>query len=199
MGGHHTTITQQAWQTQVGKHPEYGRCPKFNILDALNAANVATDDPPDRDDNRQHYCRALREDINAARNAYTEFLAGSLTEYEETLEHGTPHLCDAALARLGHMLHSWQDYYAHSIDNNSPFRGNPGPIQGDPDNPSTNQKPASWGSFFNWGEHGSNEPGTRETDGGANRRAQAQAFSESKLEALFGKWWTKCHCDKCGQ
>jgi hypothetical protein len=95
------------------------------------------------------------------------------------------------------MLHSWQDYYAHALRLDSPFRGDPGQLSGNPDVPSADTKPASWGGYFNWGEHGYDEPPDRAADNGQSRWWEAAGFSLGKLQSLFGDWWAKCECRVC--
>ncbi len=78
-----------------------------------------------------------------------------------------------------------------------------GRIEGSPDSPSRNLKPASWGGYLNPGEHGGAnmrpgdywiEPGDRAPDS-ANRHLQSTSFTRDKYNSLlFGKWWSKCWC-----
>jgi hypothetical protein len=186
----HQEITEKAWRTQTITHPAYRSCKKYDILKVITDANVATDDGRDGSDLKQHYDRGLKDPVAPARTAYSDFLNKSLGEYHALVRSGK---CEDALKKLGHMLHTWQDYYGHAMDLKADGYGDPGDIKGSPDAPSKEQKPASWGSKMgDNGEHGMSEPAKRQGDKGTSRLAAALEFSEKKLKALFPEWWKKC-------
>jgi hypothetical protein len=134
-----------------------------------------------------------------AREAYVNHVSTEVGEYGKLLQ-GKPdkQKCLEALKKLGHISHAWQDYYAHAIGVNSPFWGNPGPIEGNPDTPSANLKPASWVGPSNWMEHGESEPAWREADYGMDRSAKAELFVTGKYPAMLDAWLAKCQCH-CGK
>jgi hypothetical protein len=187
----HESITKAAWKnasipSEVDKYP--------TIYKTLEHANVKVDSGASANDLGQHYNRALRGDIAAARKAYSANLKSKQTSFNNLLKTPSKSSCKSALESLGQLTHSWEDYYAHAIGVNSPFRGDPGPIEGDPDAPSANLKPSSWGGLSNWGEHGFEEPAWREKDKGTDRTKKATAFVTGKLKSDIPIWWGKCRC-----
>jgi hypothetical protein len=170
------------------------------LLSVIADANVATDTKePYASDLKQHYNRGIAEFSDVARDAYVSHVQSVVAEYSKLLE-GKPDRakCSEALQRLGRVSHSWQDYYAHAIGLNSPYWGDPGPIEGSPDSPSANLKPASWGGYNNWGEHGPSEPASREADMGLNRYVKAESFVTGKYPKMLQAWLAKCRC-YCGE
>jgi hypothetical protein len=164
------------------------------IYKTIEDANIAVDSGASANDMSQHFNRALNGDVAAARKDYSDNLKSRKASFDLYLEKPTKASCIAALIRLGELSHSWEDYYAHAIGVNSPFRGDPGPITGDPDVPSTDLKPSSWGGYFNWGEHGHSEPAWREADGGADRAEKASDSVAGKFRTEIPRWWNACRC-----
>lgn len=162
--------------------------------DRLEDANVAVDSGSAGDDLSQHYNRPLDGDIGTAKTAYSNNLQNKQAVFDLQIETPSKSRCDNALKALGQMTHAWEDYYAHAIGLTSPFRGDPGPIEGDPNNLSTNLKPCSWGSLTDWGEHGATEPAWREPDQGLDRATQAVNFVMGEIESRMTLWSIKCHC-----
>lgn len=187
----HRAITHLAWDN--GDFPNVIKNLP-SIYSTIEDENIAVDSGASANDLAQHYNRPLDGDIDAARRSYSANLAARQTSFDIYLEHPSKSTCKYALIRLGQLSHSWEDYYAHAIGVNSPFRGDPGPIHGNPDNPSTDLKPSSWGGLFNWGEHGESEPAWREPDGGDDRNLKAVNFVEGKFNMEMPVWWKACKC-----
>jgi len=197
--GEHQSLTSSsfwaAWNflESMNTRPCEGR----KLLSVISGANVDTDSGSDQNDLKKHFNRGLKEDINSARQAAADYVCTGADEFRQLLQ-GTPSKsnCEKALMKLGTLSHTWQDYYAHMIGLNSPFRGDPGPIEGDPYVPSMNLKPSSWGGpASDWGEHGSDEPAWREGDGGVNRRQQAALFTTDQFRFMLAAWLEKCRCN----
>jgi hypothetical protein len=198
-GGEHRSLTLSSfWVAWNGfGSASTSPCKGQRLLSVIADANVDTDSGSDANDLKKHFNRGLKEDIDSARQAAADYVCTGAYEYGELLQ-GTPGKsnCEKALKKLGTLSHTWQDYYAHMIGLNSPFRGDPGPIEGNPYVPSTNLKPSSWGGpLSNWGEHGSGEPAWRESDGGANRRQQATLFATDQFKTMLAAWLEKCRCN----
>jgi hypothetical protein len=204
-GNHeHRDITHSAFEP-VWKEIDTaskGNCQSSRLLGNIVLGNVGTDDPlsADGNDNTQHYLRAKDENVNIARGKYSKDLSMDEYAYFKLLESNPgKQECVKALRRLGHIAHMWQDYYAHAIRPDSPFRGDPGLIAGDPSSPSLNLKPASWGGLTDrYDEHGSQEPARREQDGGVNRYNQALRFTANEFPRFLSEWLHKCKCHCSG-
>jgi len=187
----HRSLTQIAWKNARLLSELVGNAAIYRTIED---ANIAVDSGASANDLRRHYNRGLSENIAFARQRYSEWLRLRQTSFNNLLEHPSKSACELALKAIGELTHSWEDYYAHAIGVNSPFRGNPGPIEGNPDAPSTNLKPSSWGGYFDWGEHGNSEPAWREADRGADRATKASDFVAGKFRSEMPRWWRACHC-----
>ena len=189
----HKTITTDACNSGL---PDEVKDIK-KILNMIIAGNTATDKGEDFNDLKLHYNRALDENVDNARKAFSKALKDNTDAFNKKIESPQPTKkdCEEALQILGRLTHMWEDYYAHAIGNDSPHRGDPGPIKGDPDSPSTELKPSSWGGMLSdWGEHGSSDPAKREKDGGKDRMEKATDFVSGKLGSMMPGWWDKCKC-----
>jgi RHS repeat-associated protein len=189
----HTSLTTSSFNSAWNEMGDPGTCVGSRLRAILINRNVGTDNGSDGTDLKQHYNRAVGDFPDTARQAYVSNIQSLTSSYSSLLSGNTnKQNCVTALNKLGQVSHSWQDYYAHAIGLNSPLWGNPGPIAGNPDSPSTNLKPASWGGGT--AEHGPNEPGSREPDGGYNRLNQATSFVTGKYENMLPSWMLKCRC-----
>jgi hypothetical protein len=187
----HRSLTEIAWNNARLSSELVGLTA---IYKAIEDANIAVDSGASANDLRQHYNRGLSEDVVFARLRYSEWLRLRQTSFSSLLEHPSRTTCELALNAIGELTHSWEDYYAHAVGVNSPFRGDPGPIKGIPDAPSKELKPCSWGGYFNLGEHGYAEPAWREADGGTYRATKAFDFVAGKFRSEMPRWWNACHC-----
>jgi RHS repeat-associated protein len=200
LGGDHRSLTSAsfwaAWR--VFGTGRTSPCRAKRLLSVITDANLGTDKGADAKDLKKHFNRGLDEDIDLARLAASEYVCTAAFEYWQLLQDAPGKAeCVEGLKKLGTLSHTWQDCYAHMIGLNSPLLGDPGPIEGDPYVPSENLKPASWGGVWppsQWGEHGPDEPASRETDWGANRRQRAPAFATEQFGALLELWLEKCRC-----
>ena len=199
LGSDHRSLTSKSFSSAWNGLGDASPCSGKKLLSVISDANVATDTKqPYASDLKQHYNRGIAEFSDVARDAYVSHVQSVVVEYSKLLE-GKPDRgkCLEALQKLGRVSHSWQDYYAHAIGLNSPYWGDPGPIDGNPDSPSANLKPASWGGYNNWGEHGPSEPASREADMGLNRYVKAESFVTGKYPKMLQAWLAKCRCH-CG-
>ena len=161
LGSDHQSLTSKSFSSAWNGLGDTSPCSGKKLLSVISDANVATDKQPDASDLKQHYNRAFwgTDPGETARNAYVSHVQRVVAGYSKLLEAKSDRAkCVEALRKLGRVSHSWQDYYAHAIGLNSPYWGDPGPIEGNPDSPSASLKPASWGGNNNWGEHGPSEP-----------------------------------------
>jgi hypothetical protein len=191
--GGHKSLTKASWNKAIKELP---KCVTQNpsINKKILEANLDVDKGNSFDDLKQHYNRGLKDDIDKAKKDYAKYLKDKRKALDDDLD-GSPtkEECENALEKLGQLSHSWQDYYAHAVDKTSPYQGDPGKITGSPDTQGENMKPSSWGSiFFNWGEHGRNEPAARRSDDGKERKKQATDFVAKKYEEIMADWAKKC-------
>ncbi len=169
-----------------------------DILEILKNENVEIDSGTSKNQNKWHFTRDLKGNINAATAEYSSNLATEISKFNSKLASVNSNsdfpICKETLKILGRLSHAWQDYYAHAIELLSPFRGDPGEITGNPDAIGTLMKPASWGGLSNWGEHGFQEPAWRRPDDGSNRGNKAIDFVSAKYQIHLKAWMLKCKC-----
>jgi len=192
--GEHMSLTKIAWNNARLPSKLVGIT---SIYKTIEDANVAVDGGDSANDLRRHYNRELNGDIANAKQRYSEWLRIQQTSFDNLLERPGRTFCDLALRVIRQLSHYWGGHYAHTIGNNSPWRGDPGPIRGDSEHLSPNLKPCSWGWWYTpkgWGEHGRTEPAWREADGGADRAKKAADFVADKFRGQMPKWWNACHC-----
>ncbi|MDA8138944.1 MAG: RHS repeat-associated core domain-containing protein [Desulfobacteraceae bacterium] len=201
----HSEMTKTAFNNaaileQWGKTYKISSRMHYLIIDFLQESNVGVDkNNVTFEDNRWHFNRDIEQDtdekIKKAISDYVELLLGTWKEAEGYVSDPSKINCVKALKSIGMLSHAWQDYYAHAINWDSDgSKGTIGRVAGDPDSPGDKMKPASWGSiYFNFGEHGTSEPGARAPDYG-NRLTEATIFTRRKYSTFFNKWLEPCLC-----
>ncbi len=183
---------------------------KWVVLKILQATNVAEDDgsiisypnAPGRQ-NERHFCASEGQLPSDAIAAYLAHLRQELDSFSTELNSwsfsmGTgDHNCRMALHALGHLSHSWQDFYAHAVNRQGPLLPvwGTGASIGNAAEPGTGVRPPIY-TFPSGGEHGFwSEPADRDgEDGGALRRRDAVNFVARQYATLLPSWYQKCRC-----
>jgi RHS repeat-associated protein len=204
--GDHHSLTQNAYWKAVDEVPALRRsepCAE-TVLDALIKANDEQDLGRNFEQNFRHFLRDIDQDRDDAIRRFLDYIASEKSNFRDDLGGGVDrHHCQDALTALGHLTHTWQDYYAHSIVVNGPnhshilWTAQP-PITGSPDDPrgaSRRIVPASWGGIHRPGEHGTSEVAGPE---GSARKEAAVEFVYGKLPQFLKDWSDKCFCAFCG-
>jgi hypothetical protein len=150
--------------------------------------------------NYWHFNRGLTEDPDVAIRGYLDNISAERMKMTQDLaKPSNKNKCLRALWRMGNLSHAYQDYYAHGILRTSDgSAATIGVITGNPDTPGRSIKPSSWGGPWHSGEHGFLnvglvEPGDRASDA-AERRTQAQQFSQQKFQRFAYDWMVRCKC-----
>jgi RHS repeat-associated protein len=207
LGPVHRSLTSEAWRKikQPKSMREKGRDFGQRIKNMLVRSNVKVDSGDTFDQLEWHFNRSIDDDMSADKIRdniefwkieYSENLKEKQKEIEGYISNPTPINCKNALKTIGMLSHAWQDYYAHAIamDSDGRSKDTIGRIQGDPNEIGPNMKPSSWGGVFSdWGEHGSNDPGTRALDTDT-RKQNAVLFTEKGFEVFINQWWESCTC-----
>ncbi|WCJ61241.1 RHS repeat-associated core domain-containing protein [Fontisphaera persica] len=205
--GGHTSLTRQAFEQAFPGALKSFPCAE-TVLDRLIHWNLTQDDGIAFKQNFRHFNRDIDTPVGsqAARfiRLYSSYLGVEQRNFDRALSKRpvTNDDCEKALEAMGRLMHSWQDYYAHSVvltrtgHDHTLWTAQP-PITGSPENPGgTGGRivPSSWGGLGDTGEHGGGEPGGAE---GNARQQAAVVFTTPKLKANMERWAVKCAC-YCG-
>ena len=173
-----------------------------HILDAIISANNKQDsDPKKFAELFRHYNRAKDKDnsrVNRFREQYKSYVKREIERFTNALSLDvniiTKKDCDAALDSLGHVSHTWQDYYAHAVifstASKTAWTAQP-PVIGTADDNNDKLKPSSWNEWYDTEEHGWFEPGGEE---GRKRRNDATSYVTAKFGIYLVTLNTKCIC-----
>jgi RHS repeat-associated protein len=188
----HKNLTKKAWQsvTRPEDMEKYGR----RILKILKEENVGIDSGKTFKMHEWHFGRGIDEDIQTAKNAYTQLLSEQWERMSGKIGSPSKDNCLDALKIVGQLSHAWQDYYGHAVhidsDGESETIGN---LTGNPEAPGSDMKPASWGGVWNSGEHEWIEPGKQAPDA-KHREQSAITWTKDKFNTFVELWWTPCKC-----
>jgi RHS repeat-associated protein len=211
-GGTHKELTHASLRRAIEMTPEWPENCTEKVTNLLIAQNLSQDRGAAFEELSRHFNRKVTgeskksdEAINA-KNDYTNYLNSEIESLLFQLDRVDPNSsinfsagCSLALASLGRLAHSWQDYYAHSValfpgKNNHSWKlwtAEPS-ISGSPDDMNPRISPSSWKHWlWNRGEHGALEPYGLE---GQKRRDAAETFVADKLKSYLAYWAYKCSC-----
>jgi len=207
--GQHTSLT--SFSMTDAKAPDTLGTGVDTVLKWLIYWNNQQDEGEAFDDLRRHFNRKIDKPIGSQAGSFMKSYAGYLVDesfkFSEALkgEKPTQKECATALDALGRLVHTWQDYYAHSVILMTNEKGKGGgaskilwtadpPKKGSPDNPSGDSGrivPSSWNKWNDSGEHGWSEPDGLEGDA---RQKGARDYVTNKLKNLLPFWALKCKC-----
>jgi hypothetical protein len=147
----------------------------------------------------------------AADSAHINYiLQDELASFHKLIAMRNHEKCSWALAALGHLTHTWEDFYSHAIRNVAEIPGVGKPsvainrdvvwgdgapplVIGDADRPGPDVVAPTFSYARFGGQHGASEPSSRDLPNGLDRRrAAAVDFVAGKLKTLLEEWFDKC-------
>jgi RHS repeat-associated protein len=230
-GKTHSLLTGQSFANAFPIISDDSRLCADTVLAWLKHWNLDQDKGDNFNDMKRHFNRTVKsypsmKEVNAHTQEwitkFNNYLVFENRQFENALVHRQPTQveCEDALKSLGHLTHSWQDYYAHALTITGPatynragisslktskilWTGSP-QITGSPDNPAGTGgaiSPSSFSLSSFGGEHGINEVDEDYPAEGSARKADAIAFVATKYRPMLSSWAIKClcHCNKIGK
>jgi len=208
----HKQITKDALMSADLEGMGLSKC-NNHVLDTLTKANIEQDNYffgagkgiwGNLFDRRRHFLREIGETYEHAKTSYTNYIADETKEFKKQVKNTE---CDKALASLGRLSHSWQDFYGHSINlakaNQRPYLSPTEiqsawslsqPLRGTPDSIPPGLVPSLWGDeHYTGGE--ALDPMVLEYE---LRKRDATAFVSMKLKSNLAEWAKRCNCS-CGK
>jgi RHS repeat-associated protein len=146
----------------------------------------------------RHYTRKAGTEPDVAIAEYVEYVQGEEKRFGFILQSPTKRNCYASLMTLGRLMHTWQDFYGHSVLEPKEPKGLP------PDfNAWSNDKggtpesrgdlvPAAWADPTE--HHFIGEPVDPKSDEGRKRKDAAIVFASTKMAELLPQWLKACRC-----
>jgi hypothetical protein len=199
----HQDMTGRAFDA-VNEGADVDDACKARIRNYLQLANKDQDDnSANFHNNILHYNRDyVKDETQAARQAnrlasrdqYTRYLKDAVDGFREHVRNKE---CVAALDVLGHVSHSWQDFFAHGIHATSGWRNSPDPFPNDPNNPG-DYWPSTYSGIINFTATPEHPGGGSEPDWGQPgegiRRAAALQYTIKLYQELIPLWFNSCAC-----
>lgn len=204
-GEEHKTLTSESYNDAFPDKVEgkKAQCKDW-LVKTLTDANLSQDGGAAFNDLKRHYNHKPKTAKATSDKDYTDYLASEVKTFDDQVKAAgeaaenaaKKQSCLEAAQALGRLTHTWQDYFAHAVL----LSGKAGPawaatpaITGTPDAMNANLRASSWGGWNVVGEHGTDEPASRDKPGGEKKRYDdAKTFVSGKLKTMVAQWMTNC-------
>jgi hypothetical protein len=96
-------------------YPHRHNLAKYDAKNGPLLANLQQDSGWRFTDLRRHFNRHTDQDSKSAIEGFLKFLSSAQADFLKNVKTGTLSSCETALALMGLITHTWQDYYAHAV------------------------------------------------------------------------------------